>query len=223
MNKHVARVAAIVVLSLVGVSTRVFADPITLTIGLFSFDEFIPRDDTVTPSVPGTDAFNIFNFTGDQNLLDPNANTSLLFSSLSVTLTTALGDTVIPIGGAFGPGQVLDPITFGPLFALQFAEGALFTSARLDGTIDIGTFSLPDGSLFTADSLAFVSTLLPSNGIGLTPGDFATIDLSGVSTTPAPVPEPSSLALIAGGLSLLYGHRRRRTGTSRGRVVQSES
>ena len=205
MSSKLARIAAAVIVSIGVTSSRVSAEPITLNIGSFSFDTFVNPDD---PFV-ATTAFDVFNMTGEFALPpDFAATTALTFSSLVVTLLTDTGDVLTPSlsGVTLGPGSLSSPT---PLFGLQFAAPTQFTSAQLDGVIDLGTFPLPDGRLFTADTLVFSTMLTPSNGLALNPFESAIITLAGnAADAAAPVPEPTSMVLIASGLGWLYARRR---------------
>src|ERR1700741_5040742 len=100
MSRIAARVLAALALVL-SLASGAAAEPITLLIGTFSFDEFIPRDEPI----PGTNAFNVINYTGTNALLDSNAFTELIWSNLTVTLTDDEGaDSMIPLAASLAPG-----------------------------------------------------------------------------------------------------------------------
>src|SRR5690348_2569970 len=94
------RVCAGVVLAAAMLSARPSAaDPITLFVGELSFDSFVAPDGT------GVNAFNIYNFTGDQTLvtgdplLDHGQLPGLTFQDLTLTPFDQDGAaTPIPIG-----------------------------------------------------------------------------------------------------------------------------
>src|SRR5262245_55827932 len=134
MSSKLARIAAAVIVSIGVTSSRVSAEPIALNIGTFSFDTFVNPDDPFA----ATTAFDVLNLTGDFALPpDFAATTALTFSSLVVTLITDAGDVLAPSLSAItlGPGSLSNPA---PLFALQFPAATQFTSAQLDGVIDLG-------------------------------------------------------------------------------------
>ena len=203
LTKSVARIPAVLLLTLC-LAASAAAEPITLLIGTLSFDQFIPGDQ----SAPGTNAFNIVNYTGTNAILDPNASTELIFSALVLSLVQVDGEggnetEIIDIGSSLGPGTLLDPITQAPLFALQRPDTTFFASATLQGTVSLVSFFLPDGRLFVADSPSFSTLLLPSAGAVLNPFDIVGIEISGNATVIQSVPEPSSLLTLLCGLALI--------------------
>jgi hypothetical protein len=186
------------------------AEPFVLQVGLLSFDSFIgPNED---PDVPGVNAFNVFNFTGEFGLLDPNAAQALTFGQIILTLDSDTESASGPLNVSdFGPGQLLD-LDGNPV--LQWSDQIAFRSATLRGDVDLTSFLLPDGFLFTVTPQSLSASLFPATGGSLGAGDFAIIELHGDRTeAPTGVPEPSSLILIGWGLAGLTGisrHRRHR-------------
>jgi len=87
----------------------------------------------------------------------------------------------------------------------QVADSLLFTQVVFSATLDPSTFSLTNGSsgTFTADpTLSF--TLLPSSGAYLAAG----VDLGTINA--GPVPEPTTISLLAFGLLGMLGVRARK-------------
>jgi|GEM_PF-2098723 len=169
----------------------------TLTIGLFSFDEFIPG----APGSPGVNVFTINDFTGSSNLPpDAPVATPLTFSNVSVTLN---GSQNVSVGSA-APGSTLAP-------ALEFLDTQVFTSATLQGNLSTTTLELADGTFFQASSSLFSVSLLPSAGPDLVADtDFAVLTISG-SPASASVPEPASQWLMLPALlAFAYLIRKRR-------------
>lgn len=169
----------------------------TLTVGLFSFDEFIGAAE----GSPGVNVFTINDFTGSSSLPpDAPVVTPLTFDSVSVTLN---GSQHVSPGNA-APGTTLAP-------ALEFLDTQVFTSATLQGTLSATTFELSDGTFFQASSSLFSVALLPSSGADLVAGvDFAVITVSG-SPVLSSVPEPATEWLMLPTLlAVAYLARKRR-------------
>lgn len=189
------------------------ATPLTVTVGAFTFDEFIPAADTT----PGVDAFNITNLTDLGIDLDGNGIVApaLNFLDLVATLVDAAGASSSTLLGSLAANSVLaDGTGVSPLL---FPDTQLFTSAVLTGSVEGFTAQLADGSVFTAALSPFTATLLPSNGTSLAAGaDFALIAITGDVSQPAPVPEPGTLLLFATGsaAALCRKARRRKSRTS---------
>jgi hypothetical protein len=199
--------AALLLPLLLAFPNRTYATPLTVTVGTFSFDEFIPAADTT----PGVDAFNVVNLTDLGLDLDGNGVVApaLSFLNLVATLIDASGSTQTTLGNLAANSVLVDATGASPLL---FPDTQLFTSAVLAGTIEGFTAQLADGSVFTAALSPFTVTLLPSNGSSLVAGtDFASITITGDVSSPAPVPEPSTLILFtAGSAAALFRKSRSR-------------
>jgi len=159
-----------------------------IKIGLLSFDVFIPA--STTPPVQGTNAFDIFNYTGPTFggiLGPPFASDSLTFENASLMVTPASGSPQTFNLGNIGPGELLDA-NGNPV--VQFPSTDNFTSATFTATLSPTTFKLSDGSIFVASG-ALSADLIPSSGSLLQ----ANVDSVVIFATP--VPEPSVLALFA--------------------------
>jgi hypothetical protein len=204
---------------LVGGLRSARADQVNL--GTISFDILIPP-----PPTPGTNGFDIFNFTGGSNNLLPDfpVADNLTFRASSLILTGTQPDPsnpgqTIPLSetvplGDIGPGALQDQFGFPPS-ELQFPDTFSFSQAELTATLSSTTFALadggtlannssfPNGSVFTADSSSIDVLFLPSNGnANLIAGtDNAVISVSGTVSAQA-VPEPVSSSLL---LLLLLG------------------
>jgi hypothetical protein len=152
-----------------------------------SFDVFIPA--STTPPIQGTNAFDIFNFTGPTFggiLGEPFASDSLTLENASLTVTPASGAPQTFNLGNLGPGESLDA-NGNPL--VQFPSMENFTSATFTATLSPTTFNLSDGSHFVAsDTLS--ADLVPSSG------SFLQASVDSVVISAQPVPEPSVLVLL---------------------------
>jgi hypothetical protein len=190
-----SRASLVVALALVFLLPTVgFGDSITL--GFISFDTLLPGG----PS-PGVNAFNIYNFTNgllapDFPVLDP-----ITFFNSSVTLMKGGGATVIALGE-------IDPGVWG-LDSLLFSDTELFTSVSFTATLNQTIFNLTAGSTFTAASPIITSTISPSSGLYLTPGDFALLSVSDTAV----VPGPGTVWLVGIGLTalIIFATRKRTT------------
>jgi hypothetical protein len=160
-------------------------------LGVFSFDNLIPAGAT-----PGVNVFDISNFTGATWSLPPD---------YPVVTELTLQDAMLTLNGSGGPQQIslgdIAPGLFTPPSSVQFVDTETFTSAILTGMLSDTSLSLFDGTSFTAASPTFSATILPSIGSDLTAGvDFAVISASGQASS---TPEPTTAALLTGGLLLL--------------------
>jgi hypothetical protein len=159
-----------------------FAD--SIAVGDLEFNSFSP----------GLNSFTINNFTGSNNLGFFPVADNVTFDNVVLTATEADATVLTFDLGSIGPGTNTDA---------QVADSLLFTQVVFSGTLDPSTFNLTNGfsSTFAADpALSF--TLLPSSGSYLV----ANVDLGTINA--APVPEPSTLSLLAlilGILSLRAG------------------
>jgi hypothetical protein len=174
-----------------------------VVLGLLSFDVVIPAG----ISSPGISAFDIFDFTGAA--YGPLAGLPYAADSLTldnVVLTALLsggGEQTIDLGD-IGPGELLES-NGSPV--VQVPGSWQFTSATLTGTLSQPTFTLSDGSTFTASPSISVS-LTPSSGGLLTAGvDFSPIYAEAATGA---VPEPGTLLSLPLGLLAVAAIRRRR-------------
>jgi hypothetical protein len=180
---------------LTGAMGRARADQVNL--GTISFDNLIPADLNGTP---GTNGFNIFNFTGGFDLPpDFSAAQDLTLGQSTLALIGMLADstpfTPIINLGDIGPGALQGSDGFPPP-SLQFPDTTSFSQAEFQAILGPVVFSLADGSVFTADSSKIDVLLLPSQGNNnLTAGDMALISVSGTISAPS-VPEPASWSLL---------------------------
>jgi hypothetical protein len=189
--------AALLLLVVLLLPTLALGD--TFNIGLISYDVLIPGD----ANTPGTNVFNISNFTGDPAsggfALPPDFPVidALTFLNSSLTLMNGGSPLVIPLGD-LGPG-VLSPTD-----PLQFPATSLFTGAIFTATLSQTSFLLSDGSTFVAGSSTISAAVLPSSGTSLAAGiDFAVITVSNV-------PEPNSALLLGAAAAILIGINRRK-------------
>ncbi len=200
------RVIVFILMVLIVGTGRALADQVNL--GIISFDNLIPADPNGTP---GTNGFNIFNFTGGFDLPpDFTAAEDVTFGQSTLALvgiadsnpftpTISLGDV--------GPGPLQGPDGFPPP-SLQFPDTTTFSQAEFQATLGPLTFGLADGSVFTADSSKIDVLLLPAQGNNnLTAGDTAVISVSGTISA-AVVPEPASWSLLL--LAMPWAARRLR-------------
>lgn len=185
----------LVLLCIVGAVAR--ADVVNL--GVLSYYTFIPASNVS----PGVFAFNITNLTGPLALpTDFPITDTLTFTSAQLILNLDPSSTDTNVSGTqslgdIGPGPLLD--TFGnPV--VQVPGDELFDSVEFKATLSATTFTLSDGSTFTADSNSIDITLLPSSGSTLIQDvDQTVITASGVLTPPGPpstTPEPYSWDLV---------------------------
>jgi len=171
-------------------------------VGILSFDVFIPAG----ANSPGIDTFDIFNFTGPA--YGPLAGSPYVPDS--VTLDNVIL-TAFFMGGAWqtfdlgnlDPGQLLDS---GGNPVVQFPGSAQFTSATLTATLSQTSFTLSDGSTFTASPSISVD-LAPSSGGLLVAG----VDFAPIYAEPSggAAPEPGTLVLLPLGLMAVAALKRR--------------
>jgi len=195
MKRHLV----LVLLLLIIAATPAAASEIV--VGLLSFDVYIPAG-----ASPGINAFDIYNFTGPT--YGPFAGAPYVTDSLSLdnTLLTVYfqgGSSETALGpDDLAPGELL----IGGVPPVQFPSTTQFVSATLTATLSQTTFTLSDGSTFTASPSISVD-LTPSSGGVLVAGvDFAPIYAESVA---AATPEPCTGVLLV--LALVgVGVRRRR-------------
>jgi hypothetical protein len=176
----------------------------TVAVGTLSYDTFIPAGN----GSPGVDAFDLSNLTGAFSLpTDFPVIEALTFGSATLTLTlNDLSQTVFTLGD-IGPGFLLDQ-NGNPI--VQVSGGQAFHLAEFSATLSPLTFTLSDGTSFTAGSSSIDVLLSPSSGQTLVVDVDQTI--IGVSRAAQPItPEPASLSLVLPVLlALAWGIQRRR-------------
>ena len=166
----------------------------TLHVGLISFDVLIPAG-----AGPGINVFNISNLTGDSGsggfALPPDFSvfTTLTFLNASLTVDDGVSPVLIALvdlaPGTFSPGS------------LQFPDTSLFVSAIFFASLSQTSLVLDDASTFTAGSPTITIQLLPSSGSTLGAGtDFKLISVNDNNTG---IPEPATLPLAVGGISIM--------------------
>src|SRR5580658_2647363 len=165
-------------------------------IGLISYDVVVPAG-----VAPGVNGFDIYDFTG--------LTYGIFAGNPYVTTPVNLDDVALTVffvggGSAMVQDNTLFPGEFGP--QLEFPSTTEIASAELTATLSQTTFTLSDGSTFTA-SADITLDLLPSSGDMLQAGvDFAPIyaQSAGAST-----PEPATVVLLSLGIAGLALWRRR--------------
>lgn len=185
----------------------------TISVGMMSFDQFIPPVPGDPTSV-GLNAFNIFNSTGPfaapfDPSVPPNPVDPISLLNANVRLTEVGGSTTDVSIGAIAPG-LLDDGAGSPFTALQFPDTTQFTSAVFTATLSTVDFLLSDGNSFHAASpdLLFTLAAIPGGFLVPNPTDPLTLisfDLTGeITTAPVAVPEPGTLFLLGTGLAALF-------------------
>jgi hypothetical protein len=179
------------------------ATPVTLNVGLLSFDVLIPG----SPPDPGVNVLNVLNATGDPlsggSALPPDFSvyTALMFTDAhllvvtdSVTQDLALGD--------IGSGSLASPP--------DLASDVIIRSVTLFAIVQPVSVVLSDGTTAVISNADIAVTLTPSSGNALTAGvDLVTISVAANTDDDAVIPEPAtwSLCLIA---TAMIGWRRLR-------------
>lgn len=169
-----------------------------IPVGFVSFDEFIPA----SGSAAGINAFDVFNFTGPSFgpvVGPPYSADSLTFTSASLTVNFAGGSSQSFILGDIGPGELLDS-SGNPV--IQFPSTDNFSSAIFTATLSPTTFTLSDGTTFTASG-SIPSDLTPSGPRLIAGTDFAVVNAEQPQVTP--VPEPGTLFLLVTALTGFLG------------------
>jgi hypothetical protein len=169
----------------------------TIPVGVLSFNNLNPAG----PGSPGINDFEIDNFTGLVFGLPPD------FPVVdSITLT---GVQISLFGSGGGSPQVfmlgdLGPGSYTPT-SLQFLDTSQFTKATLQASFSQTTITLSNGTTFLADSSIINSTILPSSGSLLQPGqDFSILSISGkVNAIPEARHNAIFLAILIVGLLTL--------------------
>lgn len=197
LPRFITNLIVIIVLTALGLLAPM-AHGDTISVGVLSYDTFIPPGGDGSP---GVDAFDIANLTGGFSLPpDFPVTDNLTFEDAVMTLTLSDSSQQVFDLGDIGPGFLLDG-SGNPV--VQVSSDESFTSAELTATLSPTSFMLFDGSTFTADSAALDVLLLPSSGPTLMVDvDQTTIDVS--SAPEASTPEPSGTALVLTGCLGLF-------------------
>jgi hypothetical protein len=192
--------AVLLVLTL-GMTAR--AEATSIPVGVLAFDTFVSGPD-------GTNAFFLYNFTGDPGsggfALPPDfpVVTPLVF-------TAPLLEWTGPAGSPFNFGNVgIGPGAHDPEPQIQFPDSDLFTSARFTALLNLSVFQLADGRFFSASSTAIdISLVNPAGALAI--GDFAVLTIEADEITeppPSQVPEPATLTLVATALAGIWRAQR---------------
>lgn len=190
LHAWIVRAGLVMITAVAGASS---ANAATIAIGALSYDEFIPG---------ATHAFNINNFTEAFALpSDFPVVTALTFSGASLHLVQEGGPALDVALGDITPGPLLE--SGNPLFSLQFASTASFLSARLTATLNVASWLLEDGTIFTPSTLTLVADLFAANGQALAPGDFTTIGAESAPVSTVPEPATGTLLLVAGAAAIV--------------------
>ncbi|MGO4884658.1 MAG: PEP-CTERM sorting domain-containing protein [Bryobacteraceae bacterium] len=180
------RIAAVLVLLYLLLSIPASAS--LIPIGLISYDVVIPAG-----VAPGVNGFDIYDFTG--MTYGPFAGSPYVTNSVSLDDVTL---TIFFAGGGSATVQdnVLIPGEFGP--QLEVPSNAEIASAELTATLSQTSFTLSDGSTFTALPDVTVD-LLPSSGGALQAGvDFGVIE---AQSSGSATPEPGTFILLSLGMA----------------------
>jgi PEP-CTERM motif len=106
------------------------------------------------------------------------------------------------------PGAAFECGT-GPVMLAPALPNGIFYSASVSGSLGAASFLLPDGRTFVANSTTFATSTSWTFGAPNSPLDVDILVEGTVVEGTLSVPEPSSLALLAGGLLCVYRARRR--------------
>jgi hypothetical protein len=159
----------------------------TVTVGELSFDELNPG---------ATNAFTVYNFTGDDNLGFFPVLDNVDFNDITVTYTDLSGSTPLSLGD-------LTPDEVSTQAAVLASD--TYLQVAFQATLSETLFNLGGGQFFQADSSTVTFTLLPSSPPDLQAGiDNGLINVSGtIVSAPAPEP-PAGLMLLCGVCLLIY-------------------
>lgn len=181
-----------VLATLLGASTSLSGSAVA--IGTLSLDQFIPGSGTI----PGVNAINIWNLTGDQGLggfsLPPDfpVSTFLSFNSAQLGLQGSTGTAVLSLG-SIPPGPLFDS---GGDPVLQFPDTDLFQSISFTAVLSQTSLLLADGTHVTV--FPDISLVLShSDGSNLVPGTDQGVIVA--NTTP----EPQTLLTLSAGAFLV--------------------
>jgi hypothetical protein len=127
-----------------------------------------------------------------------------MFTDASLSWVSSSGSSSYNFAGEIGPGFSLSD------FGLQFPDTVTFSSVTFSATLSPTSFQLGDDPLFEAVSSSLLASLTSPTGT-LAPGDFVILSVD-ANEVIAPVPEPSTVLLLATGFagSLLVRKRSKR-------------
>ena len=154
----------------------------------------------------------------------PTVPVTFVEDALSLT-TIAVGDTQItitnnaPSGTAFCPGAPPCPDTFAG-FGFTFSSGVDITSVSVDPASAADFLPNTTSPHMGLQPLSSTDILVDVTGEAPNLGDKLILDVTTAGTTPTPIPEPASLALLASGLIGLLAVGRR---ASRGSGVTGDT
>ncbi|MGH9475791.1 MAG: PEP-CTERM sorting domain-containing protein [Terriglobales bacterium] len=174
------------------------AGPIAL--GNLSFSVVIPSGAT-----PGVASFTIMNLTGPAWEMPTGypVSNEIDFTNAELVVQLSTGSQIVNLG-TITPGIVDDTVNSDLDFSLASPPLSATFTADLQGLPLVLDSSVGGGSV-NVDS--FLSTTLTDSGGSIQDGDNA--DLTVTPEAPGAVPEPAPILLLASGLLLLAGWRRR--------------
>jgi hypothetical protein len=205
-------VASAVLATLLVLGLPSVARAATISLGWLTLDQLLPPD-PFDPTSIGTNGFNIWNSTGIDFPGSPANEVSFLEASLEL-MPAGGGDPLNVALGTIHPGFLLDDLGFPPS-GLQFPDTLTFSSAVFRGKLSTTSFLLTDGSTFDALTTDLLFRLEAPGGLvpnGPSSAEFTGVEflLSNDGPTPAPVPEPSTLALLGSGAVVAVRSMRKR-------------